>query len=239
MRHCFIAIAGNIGVGKSTLTALLSRALHATPFFEEVDANPYLADFYRDMPTWSFHSQIFFLSQRLRRHHELMQRDGTVIQDRTVYEDAEVFARNLRDQDMMSARDYGVYRRLYEVMRDLLPPPTLVVYLQASVETLLYRIAQRGRHYEHEIGAEYLAQLNALYEEWVAGLTLCPVLVVPTDEIDFVHREDDMHDVAQRVLARIDEIAPPGDEAPEGTADVDTPTNAEPTDDRGPDRIGS
>lgn len=207
MDRCFIAIAGNIGVGKSTLTDVLSRELGGRPFFEAVDTNPYLADFYRDMRAWSFHSQVFFLSQRLRRHYELMQHSGTVIQDRTVYEDAEVFARNLFDQGLMSPRDYRVYRQLYEVMRDLVPPPTLVVYLRASVETLLRRIAQRGRPFEHEIGADYLERLNALYEEWVSGLTLCPVLVVETDAVDFAHRDDDMHRVARMVLARVEEIA--------------------------------
>ncbi len=206
MGRCFIAVAGNIGVGKSTLTDVLSRELGGTPFFEAVDTNPYLADFYQDMRTWSFHSQVFFLSQRLRRHYELMQHSGTVIQDRTVYEDAEVFARNLYDQGLMSPRDYAVYRQLYEVMRDLLPPPTLVVYLRASVETLLERIALRGRHFEHEISAEYLERLNALYEEWVASLTLCPVLVVDADAIDFAHREEDVHEVARQVLARIGAI---------------------------------
>lgn len=206
MERCFIAIAGNIGVGKSTLTDVLSRELRGTPFSEAVDTNPYLADFYRDMRAWSFHSQVFFLSQRLWRHCELMRRSGTVIQDRTVYEDAEVFARNLYDQGLMSERDYCVYRQLYEVMRDLVPPPTLVVYLRASVETLLQRIALRGRHFERDISAAYLERLNSLYEEWVAGLTLCPVLVVETDAIDFAHRDDDMREVARRVLARIEEI---------------------------------
>ncbi len=202
----FIAVAGNVGVGKSSLTRLLSEFLCWEPFFEAVDDNPYLADFYRDMRAWSFHSQVFFLSQRLRRHYELTQHLGTVIQDRTVYEDAEVFCRNLYDQGLMSERDYRVYRQLYEVMRDLVPPPTLVVYLRASVETLLRRIALRGRHYEHEIGAEYLGQLNALYDAWVAGLTLCPVLVIETDNIDLAHRDDDVHAVARQVLARIDAI---------------------------------
>lgn len=182
----FVAIAGNVGVGKSTLTALLSQRLGWMPFPEAVDDNPYLADFYADMPRWSFHSQIFFLSRRLRHHRQLLDHPTSVVQDRSVYEDAEVFARNLYNQGNMQERDYHSYRELYEVLTGLLPPPDLVVYLRASVDTLLYRIRRRGRDYEQDISPIYLAQLNQLYEDWIQRFDLCPVLTVPADNLNFV-----------------------------------------------------
>jgi deoxyadenosine/deoxycytidine kinase len=182
----FIAVAGNIGVGKSTLVDLLSTSLEWQPFFEPVTENPYLADFYKSMTTWSFHSQVFFLSHRLRIHQQLVQSSGSVIQDRSIYEDAEVFARNLALQGAMSERDYETYHSLYQTLADYLPPPDLVVYLRASVPTLLNRIAQRDRDYERTISPEYLARLNSLYEEWIHNFTLCPVLTVPADDLDYV-----------------------------------------------------
>ncbi len=160
MTKNFIAIAGNIGVGKSTLVGLLADRLGWTPFYEAVDENPYLADFYQDMRSWSFHSQVFFLSKRLRHHRGLLDHPGSVLQDRSIYEDAEIFAKNLYRQGNMSDRDYGTYRELYEVLTLYLPPPDLVVYLRASVETLTKRIAQRGRDYERDISRDYLARLN-------------------------------------------------------------------------------
>src|SRR3990172_9121172 len=147
----FIAIAGNVGAGKSSLTGLLAERLGWTPFFEAVDDNPYLADFYQDMRGWAFHSQIYFLSRRLRYHRYLLDQPASVVQDRTVYEDAEVFARNLYQQGALSARDYRSYRELYEVLTSFLPPPDLVVYLRASVDTLLGHIARRGRDFERDI----------------------------------------------------------------------------------------
>ncbi|HEY76208.1 MAG TPA: deoxynucleoside kinase [Thermoflexia bacterium] len=203
MKKWFIAIAGNIGAGKSTLTELLSKRLGWEPFFEAVEDNPYLADFYRDMRRWSFHSQIFFLSRRLRHHYQLLQRPNSVVQDRTVYEDAEVFARNLYQQGLMSERDYRSYRELYEVLSLLLPPPDLVVYLRASVSTLLDRIAHRGRSFEREISPEYLEQLNVLYEEWAAHFNLCPVLTVPSDDLDFVSNSHHLDLIVERVLERL------------------------------------
>ncbi|NLG50425.1 MAG: deoxynucleoside kinase [Chloroflexi bacterium] len=185
MNKYFIAIAGNIGVGKSTLTTLLSREMGWEPFYEAVDDNPYLADFYQDMRAWGFHSQIFFLSRRLHHHYQLMQRPNTVVQDRSVYEDAEIFACNLYRQGLMSERDYASYRELYDVVCALLPPPTLLIYLRGSVDTLLGRIATRGRDFERDISGEYLAQLNELYEEWVGHFTRCPILTISTDGIDF------------------------------------------------------
>jgi len=182
----FVAVAGNIGVGKSTLVTMLCDHLGWEPFFEPVSENPYLADFYADMKSWSFHSQVFFLTHRLRLHLQLTQRSGSVIQDRSLYEDAEIFARNLYMQGHMTARDYQTYRELYETATQFLPPPDLVVYLRASVPTLLNRISNRGRTYERTITPEYLQGLNNLYEEWIDNFTLCPMLSVPADDLDYV-----------------------------------------------------
>lgn len=207
MKH-FVAIAGNIGAGKSTLTALLARRLGWTPFFEAVDDNPYLADFYQDMPRWAFHSQIYFLSRRLRHHRDLLNQPTSVVQDRTVYEDAEVFARNLYEQGTLSVRDYRSYRELYEVLTSLLPPPGLVVYLRASVDTLLRHIAQRGRDFERNISPAYLGRLNTLYEDWVQSFSLCPVLTISADDLDVVQDEAHLEFVIARILARLQEKGP-------------------------------
>ena len=199
----FIAVAGNVGVGKSTLTANLSEYLYWEPFYEAVDDNPYLADFYKDMRTWSFHSQVYFLSRRLSHHRQIIDRPGTVIQDRTVYEDAEIFARNLYLQGNMSKRDWASYWELYQTVITILPPPDLVIYLQASVPVLQERIRQRGRDYEQEISVEYLTQLNELYDAWVDGFSLCPVLTVPTDDLNFVTVNSHLALIASRVLDKL------------------------------------
>ena len=195
----FVAVAGNIGVGKSTLVSMLCNRLGWQPFFEPVGENPYLADFYRDMRLWSFHSQIFFLTRRLRSHRELLDHPTSAIQDRCVYEDAEVFAQNLFFQGLMDERDYLSYRELYRVLSDFPPPPDLVVYLRASVYTLKQRISNRGRDYERTITPEYLGQLNILYEEWIANFSLCPVLTVPADALDYVAHPGHLDLVAQKV----------------------------------------
>ena len=199
----FVAIAGNIGVGKSTLTALLSEHLDWEPFLEAVNDNPYLADFYEDMQRWSFHSQIYFLSRRLHHHWQLLQRFNSVVQDRTVYEDAEIFARNLYRQGLMDERDYHSYCELYQVVTTVLPPPDLIVYLRASIPTLQERIRRRGRSYEQNIATTYLEQLNELYEEWISGFSLCPVLSVPSDDLDFVLNPSHLELIIDKVLERL------------------------------------
>jgi len=199
----FIAIAGNIGVGKSTLTGMLAQSLGWEPFYEAVEDNPYLADFYQDMRRWSFHSQIFFLSRRLRHHRALLDHPNAVVQDRSVYEDAEVFARNLYRQGNMSERDYKSYRELYEVLTMFLPSPDLVVYLRSSVPTLQSRIAHRGREFEQDISPDYLAQLNDLYDEWIASFKLCPVLTIPADDLDFVRFNSHLDLIVNRVLDKL------------------------------------
>lgn len=182
----FIAVAGNIGVGKSTLVEMICTRLDSKPFYEPVTENPYISDFYNDMYSWSFHSQIFFLTHRLRIHQELIRNEGSVIQDRSIYEDAEVFAQNLFTQGKMSDRDYNTYHSLYLTLAEYLPPPDLMIYLRASVPTLLQRIALRNREYEQQIAPEYLQRLNDLYEKWINNFTLCPVLTVPSDSLDYV-----------------------------------------------------
>lgn len=185
----FVAIAGNIGVGKSTLTGILAEVFDWKPFYEAVDENPYLADFYGDMRRWSFHSQVFFLSRRLQHHRQLVDHPGSVVQDRSVYEDAEIFARNLFEQRQMSDRDYRAYHDLYEGIRAFLPSPDLLVYLQADIDTLQTRIKQRGRDFERDISPDYLLRLNVLYEDWIARWDSSPVLVVPAQDMDFQHDE--------------------------------------------------
>jgi deoxyadenosine/deoxycytidine kinase len=182
----FIAVAGNIGVGKSTLVEMLCQRLGWQPFYEPVAENPYLSEFYADMQAWAFHSQIFFLTHRLRIHHQLLNYPGSVIQDRSVYEDAEIFARNLHLQGAINQRDYDTYSELYHVLVEFLPPPDLVIYLRASTTTLVERISRRNRDYERTISTAYLEQLNRLYESWISGFTLCPVLTVPADGLDYV-----------------------------------------------------
>ena len=198
----YVAIAGNIGVGKSSLTRILSDRYRLRPLYEAVDENPYLEDFYADMPRYAFHSQMFFLATRLQQHLRDVNPAERVIQDRTVYEDAAIFARNLFEEDVMDARDHASYRRMYEAISAALRPPDLLVYLRASIGTLRGRITQRGRDYEAGIADAYLARLNRLYEAWVEGFDLCEVVVVETDGLDFVHDRKDLNRVLDRLESR-------------------------------------
>jgi deoxyadenosine/deoxycytidine kinase len=203
MPTTFITIAGNIGVGKSTLVTLLAEKLGWEPVFEAVAENPYLADFYADMDRWSFHSQIFFLVRRLQQHHGLLQHPGSVLQDRSVYEDAEIFARNLYRQGLLTERDWGAYFELYQTLALMLRPPDLVIYLRASTPTLRRRIAGRGREYERNIADDYLNDLNHLYDEWAAGFTLSPVLTVDTDYLDYVQYDEHLEQIWSRIAHRL------------------------------------
>ena len=199
----FITIAGNIGAGKSTLVYMLSQRLRWEPFFEPVANNPYLADFYQDMAAWGFHSQIYFLSHRLRVYSELSKSNSSVILDRSLYEDAEIFAHNLFKRGIMGKRDYETYESLYQSLVSFLPTPDLMIYLRASTETLINRIEKRGRDYEKTISPDYLSQLNKSYESWISGFSLCPVLTIPSDNLDFVSMPDHMDLIHKKVEEKI------------------------------------
>jgi deoxyadenosine/deoxycytidine kinase len=199
----FVAVAGNIGVGKSTLVGMLCESLGWQPFYEPVSDNPYLADFYADMSAWSFHSQVFFLTRRLRSHYELAQHPTSVVQDRSAYEDADIFAQNLFQQGYIQPRDYKTYRELYETAVQLLPAPDLMIYLRGAVPTLMNRISRRGRVYERTITAEYLQSLNDLYEIWISNFVLCPVLTIPADDLDYVAHSGHLKLIAAKVEEKL------------------------------------
>jgi deoxyadenosine/deoxycytidine kinase len=199
----YLVLAGNIGAGKSSLVGLLADRLGYRPYYEPVAENPYLADFYADMRRWAFHSQVFFLTHRTRMHRALMDDPCSVVQDRSLYEDAEVFARNLYERGNMSPQDWETYLELYRTVSSLLPPPDLVIYLRCSVPTLQRRIAKRGRGFEASISDDYLASLNRLYESWIEGFDLAPVLVVPGDRLDFVAESKDLKAIASTVERRL------------------------------------
>lgn len=186
----YLAVAGNIGAGKSTLTRLLSARYHLTPVFEAVDENPYLADFYRDMSAYAFRSQVFFLAKRFEQHLGQVNTGDRIVQDRTIFEDAGVFARNLFEQGMLTPRDFETYMGLYRALAQALRPPDLLLYLRAGVPTLQRRIAARGRGFERDVGADYLSKLNVLYESWLADYVLSEVLTIDADETDFLRQAD-------------------------------------------------
>jgi len=198
----FTAIAGNIGAGKSSLTALLSKHFHWQPYYESVDNNPYLTDFYDDMRRWSFNLQVYFLSSRFKHQKLLMQKDESYIQDRTIYEDVEIFAKNLFEMGLMSERDYKNYSSLFVEMTSYLKPPDLLIYLRADVPTLVKQIQQRGRDYETTIRIDYLEGLNKLYEDWISRYPF-EKLIIETDELDFVNNKEDLGKVIEVVENRL------------------------------------
>ena len=185
-----IAIAGNIGSGKTTLTRLLSKHFGWKPHFEEVDNNPYLESFYEDMKRWSFNLQIYFLNSRFRQVMEIRKSGDNIIQDRTIYEDAYIFAANLYDMGLMETRDYENYQALFELMSSFLQAPDLLIYLRASVPTLVRQIQKRNRDYEQSIRLDYLKALNKRYENWIANYNKGKLLIIESDNIDLEKPED-------------------------------------------------
>lgn len=200
MNHqMYISVAGNIGVGKSTLVALLADTFGWQPYYEFVAEHPYLTDYYADRERWGFHSQIWFLSQRFEQHQEIADTPIAVIQDRSIYEDYEVFVKGLLEQGILSHRDFRTCRRLYGALVKNVVPPRLLIYLQASVPTLATRIARRARDGEQQIPAAYLEHLNRRYEAWLRRWDICPVLPIRTDDLDFVTRPADREFVIDAV----------------------------------------
>jgi deoxyadenosine/deoxycytidine kinase len=195
----FIAIAGNIGTGKTSLLEFLSSSYDAEPFYEPNEANPYLDDFYRDMKRWAFPSQLYFLSNKFRIHQQADRHSGVVIQDRTIFEDAEIFATALRQMNMIDGRDWDTYWNFYQTILGAIQAPDLMIYLRCSMRTLRKRIRLRGRAMEQDIPLSYLKRLERLYEEWVSGYELGEVLVLDTEKLDFINDLVDRQDVRQRI----------------------------------------
>ncbi len=199
----YVAVAGNIGAGKSSLTEIVSTYFGWEAYYEKVDDNPYLSDFYDDMRRWSFNLQVFFLSSRFKHQRTIEETPRSIVQDRSIYEDAEIFARNLYEMGLMTDRDYENYAELFAIMASYLRPPTLLIYLRASVPTLVEHIRTRGRPYETTIRIDYLERLQGHYERWIERYDLGPKMIVDVDELDFVNVRAHRMDVLGRVESRL------------------------------------
>jgi len=198
-----IAVAGNIGAGKTTLTELLAKHYKWIPHFEDVEHNPYLNDFYEDMPRWSFQLQIYFLNSRLNQLVEIRNGTETVIQDRTIYEDAYIFAPNLHEMGLMSKRDFDNYAKFFQTLKSMVQPPDLLVYLQASVPTLVGQIQNRGREYEENIRLDYLKRLNEYYNRWIESYKEGPLLTINVDNNRFNQNEEDLGMIINKIDAQL------------------------------------
>lgn len=198
-----IAVAGNIGAGKTTLTEMLSKHYKWIPQFEDVDHNPYLYDFYEDMPRWSFNLQVFFLNSRLTQLLEIQNGTETVIQDRTIYEDANIFAPNLHDMGLMDKRDFNNYYTFFETLKSMVKPPDLLIYLNASVPTLVAQIQKRGREYEENIRLDYLKKLNEFYNKWIGTYKEGPLLIIDADTNKFAEKEEDLGIIINQIDAQL------------------------------------
>ncbi len=203
MTKKLIVVAGNIGVGKTSLTERIGARLGWTTGFESVSDNPYLPDFYADMRTWSFHLQVYFLGHRAKQYLEIANDPRSAILDRSIYEDAYIFARALHHMDNLSERDYLAYRRLFELVVNSLPAPNLLIYLKAPVEVLMQRIQRRARGMETGISAEYLTLLDSFYDDWLKAFDLCPVLTIRTDNLDYVNQTQALETVTQRITDKL------------------------------------
>jgi deoxyadenosine/deoxycytidine kinase len=207
-----VAVAGNMGAGKSSLVEWLRQQFGMIPFFEPNEENPYLADFYADMPRWAMSSQLFFLVRRFQIHRDVLRRAAVdprpIVQDRTLYEDAEVFAAHLHEAGYIDARDWGMYQDLYRTLRDEIRPPDLMIYLRCPLKTLTQRIRRRGRDFEKAIPRSYLASLERLYEAWYARYDLSPTLVIETDRLDYVERLFDRMELTQAIRDRLGAAVP-------------------------------
>ncbi|SDP79334.1 Deoxyadenosine/deoxycytidine kinase [Mucilaginibacter sp. OK268] len=198
-----IAIVGNIGAGKTTLTEMLARNYGWEPLFEAVDNNPYLEDFYSDMKRWSFNLQIYFLNSRYRQIVDIQKSGRNILQDRTIYEDAYIFAENLHDMGLMTTRDYENYQSIFDNITEYIKPPDLLVYLKASVPTLVSNIQRRGREYEIGIRLDYLSKLNEKYEKWIRNYKLGKLLILDKDNLDFANNTEDMATIVQLIEREI------------------------------------
>jgi deoxyadenosine/deoxycytidine kinase len=198
-----IAIAGNIGAGKTTLTKMLAKHFKWEPHFEDVDHNPYLSDFYEDMHRWSFNLQVYFLNSRLQQLLEIRNGAETVIQDRTIYEDAFIFAPNLHDMGLMTQRDFDNYSKFFSTIQQMVSAPDLLIYLKAGIPKLVDQIQKRGRDYEENIRLDYLKRLNAYYDKWIADYKDGPLLVVEVDQMDFAENEEDFAKIISKINAQI------------------------------------
>ncbi len=198
-----VAIAGNIGAGKTTLTKLLSKHYRWEAQFEDVVDNPYLDDFYTQMERWSFNLQIYFLNSRFRQILEIRESGKKIIQDRTIYEDAHIFAPNLHAMGLMTNRDFENYSSLFELMESLVQPPDLLIYLRSDISNLVAQIHKRGREYENSISIDYLSRLNERYEAWIHGYTKGKLLIIDVDRLDFVDNPEDLGEVINKVDAEI------------------------------------
>ncbi len=198
-----IAIAGNIGAGKTTLTKILSKHFGWLPQFEDVENNPYLNDFYEDMPRWSFNLQIFFLNSRFKQIVEIQQGTEIVIQDRTIYEDAMIFAPNLHSMGLMTTRDFENYTRLFETISSLIKPPDLLIYLKGTVPTLVNQIQKRGREYEDNLRLDYLRRLNEYYDKWIGNYKGGRLLIIDIDQVNFAEDEEAQGDVINKVTGEL------------------------------------